>query len=63
MMPTGESGAAVIGACLILGMIWFVASGHFAGTSQVPHSAMAGRPSLNANGGPITPPEPRRSAG
>lgn len=65
MMPAGEPAAAVIGACLLLGMIWFVASGHFFGGSQALHAASAERavPTLNANGGAIPPPTFHRSAG
>lgn len=57
MMPAGESAAAVIGACLLLGMIWLVGSGHFAGASNGLHAAAAERSnprqSLDANGGAI----------
>ncbi len=42
MMPTGEPVAAVIGACLLLGMIWF-ASGHAVGSHSA-HPAARGRP-------------------
>ena len=60
MMPTGEPVAAVIGACLLLGMIWF-ASGHAVG-SHLAHPA-APRASLQSDGGAVRPPGVDRSAG
>ena len=63
MMPTGEPAAAVIGACLLLGMIWFFASGHFNGGAQATHAVTAEPRSLNASGGPVPPPPLHRSAG
>jgi hypothetical protein len=67
MMPTGEPAAAVIGACLLLGMIWFAASGHLAtrgGAGTVAaHTAAAAPSSLQSSGGPIAPPAAHRSAG
>lgn len=63
MMPTGEPVAAVIGACLLLGMVFFfAASGHLRGSLQPTHAAAA-RPNLNASGGPVPPPASHRSAG
>jgi len=62
MMPTGEPAAAVIAACLLLGMIWVAASGHFSGGAAAPHVAAA-RPSLQTGSGPIAPPALRRSEG
>lgn len=67
MMPAGEPAVAVIGACLLLGMVWFLGSGHFTGASQPTHAAAA-RASLhasglNASGGPIAPPTSHRAAG
>jgi hypothetical protein len=59
MMPTGEPAAAVIGACLLLGMIWFFASGHFNGGAPASISPS----SLNASGSPVPPPALHRSAG
>jgi hypothetical protein len=67
MMPTGEPAVAVIGACLLLGMVWFLGSGHFTGAFAPTHAAAAARPSLHdslhASGGPIAPPTSHRSAG
>jgi len=65
MMPTGESAAAVIAACLLLGMIWFAASGHLAtGTAAgAAHTAAAAPTSLQSSGGPIAPPAAHRAAG
>jgi hypothetical protein len=63
MMPTGEPAVAVIGACLLLGMVWFLGSGHFTGASQPTHAAAATRPNLHASGGPIAPPASHRFAG
>ena len=63
MMPTGEPVAAVIGACLLLGMIWFAGAFGFAGGAKPAHSAAAPRPSLQSNGGPVQPPAAPRSAG
>lgn len=66
MMPTGEPAAAVIGACLLLGMIWLVASGgHLAtgGRAGAAHTAAAAPSSLQSSGGPIAPPTAHPSAG
>ncbi|MGC1780542.1 MAG: hypothetical protein WBB34_21615 [Xanthobacteraceae bacterium] len=67
MMPTGEAAVAVIGACLLLGMVWFVgASGHFAASANTAHTAAArpsAQPSLQSNGGPIPPPVSHGSEG
>jgi hypothetical protein len=70
MMPVGEPAVAVIGACLLLAMVWFLGSGHFAGATAPAHAAAA-RPSLHeslhdslhATGGPIAPPAAHRFAG
>ena len=63
MMPAGEPAVAVIGACLLLGMVWFLGSGHFTGGFPPAHAAAAARPNLHASGGPIAPPTVHRSAG
>lgn len=63
MMPTGEPAAAVIGACLLLGMIWFVASGHFNGGAPPAHAASIAPSSPHTYGGPLSAPALHRSAG
>lgn len=67
MMPTGEAAVAVIGACLLLGMVLFAgASGHFAAVPKTAHTAAARpgtQPSLQSSGGPIAPPVSHRSEG
>lgn len=64
MMPTGEPVAAVISACLLLGMIWFAgAFGHDAAGAKATHTTTAPRASLQSDGGTPRPPAPDRSAG
>lgn len=63
LMPTGEPAAAVIGACLLLGMIWFFAVGHFNAGAPPAHAASIAPSRLNTSGGPVPPPALHRSAG
>ncbi|MFY9695055.1 MAG: hypothetical protein WA776_09525 [Xanthobacteraceae bacterium] len=63
MMPTGEPVAAVIGGCLLLGMIWLVGAFGVAGGAKATHAATAPRPSLQSNGGPVQPPSASSAAG
>jgi hypothetical protein len=52
MMPTGEPVAAVIGACLLVGFVFFAgAFGHFAGGSHATHGTVSERHALQSSGG------------
>lgn len=57
MMPTGEPVAAVIGACLLAGFVFFAgAFGHFAGGSHAAHGTISERHALQSGGGAIPAP-------
>lgn len=52
MMPTGEPVAAVIGACLLVGFVFFAgAFGHFVGGSHATHGTVSERHALQSSGG------------
>ena len=52
MMPTGEPVAALIGACLLVGFVFFTgAFGHFAGGSHAAHGPASERHALQSGGG------------
>ena len=62
MMPTGEPAVALLGACLLVALVFFAgAYGHAGGAKTATHAAP--RPSLRSEGGPVPPPAPARSAG
>lgn len=54
MMPVGEPAAAVIAACLLLGMVWVVASGHLRASAPMTHAASVLPAGPNASGTPAS---------
>ncbi len=52
MMPTGEPAAAVIGACLLVGLVFFAgAFGYLPGGLHTTHGAASERHALQSSGG------------
>ncbi len=61
MMPTGEPAAALIGACLLVGLVFFAgAFGQLGGGSHATHAAASERHPLQSSG--VTPPAPADAA-